>query len=332
MTPRRTAVVVTGTGIVLPGIRDAAGLLTARHGDADGRVGPERLPSGRQARFKDRATLLALSAGEAALTDAGLLVDGSLTVPGSTTGTVASSNLGSLETVCRAAETVGRAGSAGLRVMDLPNACSNAVASGLAIRFGLHGVNLMLCNGATSGLDAVGWAASAIAAGRARRVLVAGTEPADPVVRHLAAGNDGGRLLDGAAALVLESADAAAERGRRPLATVTGRSRRRDVTAAAEQAGATEGTGLWLPPAGHPPGAPSPPHHAVLDLGRVLPPASGAFGVLQCVAATAWLAAGHPPGVPPTALAVAGGGPADDAAAAVLLTVAPPEATPEGEG
>jgi monoamine oxidase len=38
--------------------------------------------------------------------------------------------------------------------MDLPNASSNVVASSVAIRFGLRGPNLMLCNGATSGLDA----------------------------------------------------------------------------------------------------------------------------------------------------------------------------------
>ncbi|MBH1934185.1 beta-ketoacyl synthase [Streptomyces sp. AV19] len=347
----------------------------------------QQLVHDRALRFKDRATRLAVAAAGAALTDAGLLDDGALTVPGADVGVVVSSNLGSLDTVCRVAGALDRVGPTALRTVDLPNAGSNAAASNVAIRYGLHGINLMLCNGVTSGLDAVGWAEPALAAGRARYMVVVGVEPADGVVCQLMGGV---RMLDGAAALVLELPATARERGRRARAVLKGYARRRDA-ATAIKAVAAPGTrfGLWLPPesavdgtgstlaesgrsavtrqfrpapsengsewpgagrvprragaavprvgAGRTPrreadvaGLPgrdpcpraTPPAAVVHDLGRTLPSASGAFGVFQCVAATAWFAAGPPDGVPLTALAVAGGGSADDAASAVLLVAA----------
>ncbi|MEU1819312.1 beta-ketoacyl synthase N-terminal-like domain-containing protein [Streptomyces roseifaciens] len=351
--------VVTGTGNALPGARRAADLLAADSLAADLLVASAGAAAGaepwppydRELRFKDRATRLALLAGAAALTEAGLLdEDGALTVPGAEVGAVVSSNLGALDTVCRVAESLGRDGQAGLRAVDLPNACSNAPASNAAIRFGLRGVNLMLCNGATSGLDAVGWAALALTACRARHVLVIGVEPADPVVRRWGGGYG---TLDGAAALVMESAEAAEEGARRARAVVRGYARRRGVAAAMASVTAVTAVtaceaavGLWLPPegdaggeekgrasaearcpssgTGHPssPSVAGPPSAAVHELGRTLPPASGAYGVFQCAVATAWLTAGVPPGAPPTALAAAGGGSADDAAAAVLLAAA----------
>ncbi len=315
-----TTAVVTGTGVVLPGIDDAAGLLTARVPGGE-RVEPTRLPTGRGMRRKDRATLLALAAAGAALTDAGLLGDDGLRVPGPTVGTVVSSNLGNVETVCRVAEALERDGPAGVSPLDVPNASSNVIAAAVALHFGLRGVNFMLCNGATSGLDAVGWAALAIGAGRVRRVVVVGAESTNPVVERLLRTAPGAGLLDGAAALVLESPAAAAERGRPARATIAGHARRRDLATATGRAARGAATGLWLPPeaGGSPPGGTGAAD--VRELGRTLPPASGALGVLQCAAATAWLTGGgHPAGTPATALAAAGGGPADDAAAAVLLT------------
>ncbi|GHG63582.1 beta-ketoacyl synthase N-terminal-like domain-containing protein [Streptomyces griseocarneus] len=320
MTCPSTTVLVAGTGVAIPGVPQGAGLLAAVRPPHPPLPWP---PSGRDTRFKDRATRIALVAAEAALAEAGLLKDGSLTVPGTTVGTVVSSNLGNLDTVCRSADAAVRAGPAGLRVVDLPTACSNVVASSVAIRFGLNAVNLTLCNGATSGLDAVGWAVRALRSGRARRMVVVGVEPADPVPLHMVADQaraPGDRLLDGAAALVLETAQAAAGRGRPNSVTVTAYARRRDPAAAVRAVGAGKEAGLWLPP-GHRADDGRPPHIcAVCDMARTLPPASGALGVLQCVAAAAWLSVTPPPGTPPTALAVSGGAPEDDAAAAVLLS------------
>ncbi|MET9381770.1 beta-ketoacyl synthase N-terminal-like domain-containing protein [Streptomyces sp. NPDC002928] len=325
-TRRGTATaLVTGAGVVLPGVKHAADLLAPEPLEGAGRVGPERLPSGRGARNKDRATMLAFAAATLALADAGLLDDEGLCVPGETVGTVVSSNLGNLDTVCRVAERLSRDGTAGISALDLPNASSNVIASSVAIRFGLRGANFTLCNGATSGLDAVGWATLAVETGRVARVLVIGVEPANAVVERLAGGDAPARLLDGSGALVLESSASAEARERGARAAVAGYARRRDLTTTVGVA--TNGrarVGLWLPPQGGARAERAPAGVGfgdVCDLGRTLPSASGALGVLQCAAATAWLAdPGRHRDAEPTALAAAGGGATDDAAAAVLLT------------
>ncbi|KNB53179.1 beta-ketoacyl synthase N-terminal-like domain-containing protein [Streptomyces caatingaensis] len=276
-------------------------------------AGAQGIGHDRELRFKDRATRLAVTVAGRALADAGLLRDGALTVPGTDTGVVVSSNLATLETVRRVARTLDREGPAALRAVDLPNACSNAPASGVAIRYGLHGINLMLCNGATSGLDAVGWAVLALEAGRARHMLVVGVEPADA-----AAGT-----TDGAAALVLEPPAVAARRAAPVRAVVLGHARRRDRAAAVAAAGRPTPAGTAGVRTG---GA---PEHLPAD-GRDGP--SGAHGVFQCVAATARFAPGAEGGAPPSVLVVAGGGGADDAAAAVLLAAAHHDGLSKGEG
>jgi 3-oxoacyl-[acyl-carrier-protein] synthase II len=315
--------VVTGVGVLLPGVAKPADLLAGAL-PARRRVDPALLPAGRQALGKDRATLLGLVAARTALADAGLLDDDGLRVPGRSVATVVSSNYGNLQTVCRVAEALDRQGPAGVTPLDLPGASSNVIASAVAIRFGLQGVNFMLCNGATSGLDAVGWAADVIEAGRAQRAVVVGVESADPVLERLMPDVPAARLVDSAAALVLEDPRAAADRGRRRGVAVAGHARCGDLATAVERAGGGREVGLWLSPDGaagaSPPGA--PPAVACRDLAGVLAPASGALGVVQCVTAASWITdtRGRPANSPSVALAAAGGSPTDDAAAAVLVT------------
>ena len=200
-----TAAVVTGTGVALADVDPAAVL---------GRRG---------LLYKDRATQLALCAARGALVDAELLDEEGLAVPGESVGVVVSSNLGNLDTVCAVAATIAAETVARISPMDLPNASSNVVASTLAIRFGLRGPNLMLCNGATGGVDAVYWADVVIRAGRAERVLVVEVETRNEVVERLVGSSDG--LLDGAAALVVEDGEAARARGAEPLAAAIGGAR-----------------------------------------------------------------------------------------------------------
>lgn len=217
MTARVTdPVTVTGVGLALPGVRGLADLAGRGEGpdpaapldrtepvDRPEPVDPAALIGKRGLRYKDRATQLALCAASSALADAGLLAEGEkLTVPGDSVGVVVSSNLGNLDTVCRVASTIRDEGVAGTSPMDLPNASSNVIASSVAIRFGLRGPNLMVCNGVTSGLDAVYWAATLIRAGRIERALVIGVETSNEAVERLTRIGDGS-LLDGAAALVL---------------------------------------------------------------------------------------------------------------------------------
>jgi 3-oxoacyl-[acyl-carrier-protein] synthase II len=93
--------------------------------------------------------------------------------------------------------------------LDVANASSNVLASSVAIWFRFGGPNLMVCSGATAGLDAVYLAANLLRAGRADRVVVVGAEPGDPVAVSLHARRaraTRAELLPGAAAIVLERA------------------------------------------------------------------------------------------------------------------------------
>jgi 3-oxoacyl-[acyl-carrier-protein] synthase II len=137
---------------------------------------------------------------------------------------VVSSNLGNLDTVCRVVETIRAESVAATSPLDLPNASSNVIASTLAIRFGAPQANLRLCNGATSGVDAVHVAANLVRAGRARRALVIGVEVAtEAAVRLLSASAPGSMAVTPSAVAIgvlVENADDAAARGARPYAAV----------------------------------------------------------------------------------------------------------------
>jgi 3-oxoacyl-[acyl-carrier-protein] synthase II len=195
--------------------------------------------------------------------------------------------------------------------MDAPNLSSNVVASSIAIRFGCKAPSLTVCSGATSGAEALHWAANAIRAGRARRMVVAGVEPADPaailLMRESASARIGAsaglRLIDACGALILEASGAAAERSARPYARVgrygyyPGQDLAQSIVAAtggdatppdlwvtpnqsyAETAGEVRRVlGLW---------GDGRPH--CIDLGGALGETYGALGVLQCVVACLWL-------------------------------------------
>jgi 3-oxoacyl-[acyl-carrier-protein] synthase II len=82
------------------------------------------------------------------------------------------------------------------------------LASAVAVWFRLGGPNLMICAGATSGLDAVAVGVSLLRAGRADRVVVVGAEPDDEVASAVHARRAGAPapLRSGAACVVLEQA------------------------------------------------------------------------------------------------------------------------------
>ncbi|WP_193513726.1 beta-ketoacyl synthase N-terminal-like domain-containing protein [Streptomyces griseoloalbus] len=276
---------VTGVGVALPGADSATALATAsRPGDA---VEPAAVLGKKGLRYKDRATQLGLCAAQRVLTDAGLLADGVLTVDGTRTAVLVSSNLGNVDTVCRVVRTIADEGTHGVSPMDTPNASSNIIASEIAIRWGLKGPNLMLCNGPASGLDAVRWGAALLRSGRADHVVVVGVEPDNEIARGLV----GGPLVDGAAALVLESAGAAEARGATVRAVIGAHTRGLDVAGTiAELAEVEAEPAAWYAPAGAAPALPKglPVH----DLAAVWGELSGALGVVQCAAAIGALDAG----------------------------------------
>lgn len=121
------------------------------------------------------------------------------------TAVVVASNLGNVDTVADIARTVEDEGIRGVSPLTAPNASSNVVASTVALWFGYGGPNLMVCSGATAGLDAFALARLLLRAGTARRVVLVGAEPADETAVALY-GYGGGtaRLLAGAACVILE--------------------------------------------------------------------------------------------------------------------------------
>lgn len=114
------------------------------------------------------------------------------------TAVVAASNFGNAETICTIAADVAQGGMRAASPMAAPNASSNIVASTIALRYGFTGPNIMVCNGSTSGLDAVRIGSRLLRAGRASRVVVVGVEPDDPITLRSA-----GSLTVGAACVVL---------------------------------------------------------------------------------------------------------------------------------
>ncbi|MFF7097766.1 beta-ketoacyl synthase N-terminal-like domain-containing protein [Streptomyces rubradiris] len=310
--PSAQQVVVTGIGLALPGVAKYGDLLGSL--PVEGGFDPATGLRGREMRHKDRASRLALRAAESALHDAGL-TDAHTTFTGvaGATAVVVSTNLGNVDSVCEAADTIAREGVRGLSPLGLPQTSSNVVAGWVAIRYGLRGPNLTVCNGVTSGLDALAWARNLIGAGRADAAVVVGVEPANDVATKLL----GEQSTDAAVAVVLEPAGAAVCRGARPRATIAGYARARDLAAALACAGVTEeeSVGLWL---GDEAGAGAGQLLAGtrrIDLEAQLGPLSGALGVLQCAAGAAYLEIDATGNVLATA-----GGPRHDAAAALLLT------------
>jgi 3-oxoacyl-[acyl-carrier-protein] synthase II len=279
-----TTVIVTGAAVIGTDLHAPHQLLPGCGSPAPGGdpADPARVLGPRGLRYKDRATCLALAAAQLALTDAGL--PGAAAETPDDCGVVVSSNHGNLDTVCDAAATIAEHGTDGLSPMALPNASSNIAASSVAIRFRLAGPNLTLCNGPTSGLDAVHWARRLIAAGRARRVLVIGTESDTAALRAVTGAE--GPLFDGAAAVVLEAADSARRRSAAGRAVIGPYARAATPEQSLRALGTLPPVALWLSSrtaVGDPPaGAGQAPVH---DLNQLLGDASGALGVLQCAAA-----------------------------------------------
>ncbi|WP_077801287.1 beta-ketoacyl synthase N-terminal-like domain-containing protein [Streptomyces sp. JHA26] len=195
-------VVLAGWAVHVPGT--AASDLPGSPQEPACSAAEARLVLGRKGLLgKETATRLALCAVHRALgLPAGLPagpVDGA-----AGTAVVVASNLGNVQTVCSMVSDMRRDGGAAVSVLDAPNASSNIIASSIAIRYGFTGPNLAVCSGATAGLDAVQLADRLLRAGRARRAVVVGVEPADPVALGLEALRaDGGGLTEGAGCVLL---------------------------------------------------------------------------------------------------------------------------------
>jgi 3-oxoacyl-[acyl-carrier-protein] synthase II len=122
--------------------------------------------------------------------------------------------------------------------MDFPNTVINSAAGQAAIKFKLGGVNSTICAAQASGLYALDYAAGFLRLGRARMFVAGGAEElseecwqgfrkndllsASNIARPFHPSRDGVVLGEGAALLVLESAESALARGAQPWAEIAG--------------------------------------------------------------------------------------------------------------
>jgi hypothetical protein len=193
-------VAITGHAVHVPGLSyvDIPG------SPAEPAVGPDEahLVLGRKGLLaKEPATRLALCATQVALG----LPPGKLTEPvagAEGTAVVVASNLGNVATVCEVVDQVRTEGGRAVSPLVAPNASSNIIASSIALRFGFTGPNILVCSGATAGLDAIRLGALLVRSGRTHRAVVVGVEPDDEIATKLCPG-----LRATAAAVVLEAHD-----------------------------------------------------------------------------------------------------------------------------
>jgi 3-oxoacyl-[acyl-carrier-protein] synthase II len=328
--------VVTGVGLAVPGLRVPGDLLDPPSDDPRG-FDPAVELSARSMRHKDRASRLALYAVGPALHDAGLIGDSPSgvnnqldAVLGRRTAVVVSTNLANLEKTCEFTDIIHREAVTGLSPATMPHT-SNMTACWVAIEYGLRGPNITLCNGTTSGLDAVFWARNLIAVRRAEIAVVIGVEPDTPPVARLHREDGAGVWLDGAVALIVESAQHARQRAATPRAVIGGYGRAADhVSAVAKTRADLPLVDLYLVAehthSGGLAAEDSTSNHAPsADLTTRFGRCSGALGVLQCVAGVARLDRGDATAI----LAIAGsatnnqGNEADSSGVAALLLERP---------
>lgn len=189
---------------------------------------PDRKPT-----YFDRVTVLALVAAIEAVKDAGL--EGAAPF-GSRTAVIVGTGIGSLSTIEEAAFNL----IDGIRPdpLSVPRAMTSASASHIGMLFGCTGPSFIVSSACASSAQALGIALQMLRAGMCDRAIVAGTEAiltpggmkswesmrvlSPDLCRPFSKKRNGLLLGEGAAVLVLETAETAAARGARARARLLG--------------------------------------------------------------------------------------------------------------
>ncbi|HTN24984.1 MAG TPA: beta-ketoacyl-ACP synthase II [Solirubrobacteraceae bacterium] len=238
-------VVITGVGAVTPlggarGLHErwAAGETAFRDGEApcaDFDVTDFMTP--KQARRADRATQLAVAAGDEALADAGW-ADG-LPYDPELIGCVLGTGIGGISTIEGNQDSLRDKGPGSVSPLAIPLMMGNAGSAAISLRHDLRGPVFSVVSACAAGSHAIGTALRMIQHGEATAVVTGGAEaPLTPlsracfarmnalsptgVSRPFDARRDGFVMGEGAGVLVLEDGDAARARGARILGTLRG--------------------------------------------------------------------------------------------------------------
>jgi 3-oxoacyl-[acyl-carrier-protein] synthase II len=239
-------VVITGLGAVTPlgvgaptlierwtagesGIEDGLG----RCRDFD----PTDHISRREARRADRFTQLGLVAAQEAIADAGW--DGGLPYEDSDVGCVIGTGIGGIATIEDQHSVLLERGPGAMSPLCVPQMMPNAAAGAVAMRHGLRGECYGTVSACAAGAQAVGAGLRMVERGDVSACVVGGTEAGVTPLAIAAFGKmgatsksgvsrpfdrrrDGFVIAEGAGVMVLENAEAAAERGATVLGRLTG--------------------------------------------------------------------------------------------------------------
>ena len=175
--------------------------------------------------YMDPCSDLALAACYLALRDAGLVPEGAERpeLDSDRSGVSLGTAYGTLESMLN---MTGRVQQRGLRLgspMIFTHAFINTPAALMSIEYDLRGPNMTHSPGDASSAAALGYALTMMRAGRADLMLAGGAEAlAEPLIAAMDETGFDGILAEGAAILVLETAEHADARGARPLAELSG--------------------------------------------------------------------------------------------------------------
>ncbi len=202
---------------------------------------PKQYLNKRRLRYVPEAAIYFVIAAKAALQDAGLVIgegegDAEVTIADPfETGVVYSGTFPNIDDIGDFHMAFVREGPNHLNPSLFPNILQSAAAGHAAIRIGAMASVFSLPNGFTGTLDAVGLALDLLRDGRARYAVVGGAEELTERImagyhtqgvlsmtrgRPYDAGRDGLMLAEGGAAMILETAESAQERGAKPLARI----------------------------------------------------------------------------------------------------------------
>jgi 3-oxoacyl-[acyl-carrier-protein] synthase II len=193
----------------------------------------------KEARRADRFSQFAIVAGDEALGEAGWETNGEKPYDSDRIGCVIGTGIGGIGTLERGKELLIESGPKKVPPLSVPLMMSNAASGTLSLRYGLHGNSFGTVSACSAGAHAIGEAARKIAYGDADAVMTGGSEASltplaraafaaldalspTGISRPFDARRDGFVMGEGAAILILEDAEKAAERGARVLAKVRG--------------------------------------------------------------------------------------------------------------
>jgi 3-oxoacyl-[acyl-carrier-protein] synthase II len=199
-------------------------------------VGARKLPSA------DRTCQLALLASDQALRQAGLIT-GEAPFPPREVPVLIGSGAGCMPSLFEAFAGYHAKGVRGIRPTTVPRCMTNAISSSISMHFRLTGTNFVTVSACSASTIAIGLAFRMIRDGYAEQVLCGGADaPFDPLTfgswdnlgvmsrnpdpaqacRPFDAKRDGCVLGEGAAALIVESAESAKRRGAAVRASILG--------------------------------------------------------------------------------------------------------------